>query len=142
MCAWVAKVKFSVELLFKLDASFHIITPKDETVGVWEAGGVSFVALKEPFDPSTALGRPLMNLLTSMAEFDPELETDGERRQGTKVGRPRVTDRSGFNRRFGDILERLNGDKISRRQAAKELEIGQATLKRLLDSGYQTGRPE
>ena len=135
MCAWVAKVKFSVELLFKLDGSFHIITSKDETVGVWEAGGVSFVDLKEQFAPSTALGRPLMNLLTSMAEFDPELETDGERRQGTKVGRPRVTDRRGFNRRFGDILERLNGESISRRQAEIALGIGQASLKRLIDSG-------
>ena len=142
MCAGVAKVKFSVELLFKLDGSFHIITPKDETVGVWEAGGVSFVALKEQFDPSTALGRPLMNLLTSMAEFDPELETDGERRQGTKVGRPRVTDRIGFDRNFGDILERLNGESISRRQAAIELGIGYATLKRLLDSGYLVAGPE
>ena len=77
-----------------------------------------------------------------MAEFDPELETDGERRQGIKVGRPRVTDRRGFSRRFRDTLGRLNGEKISRRQAAIELEIGQASLKRLLDSGYQADGPE
>ena len=42
----------------------------------------------------------------------------------------------GFKRRFGDILERLNDGAISRRQAANELGIGYATLKRLLDSGY------
>ena len=40
----------------------------------------------------------------------------------------------GFNKRFGDILERLNGGAISRRQAAIELGIGYATLKRLLEA--------
>ena len=65
-----------------------------------------------------------------------------DRRQGIKIGRPRVTDRKGFKRRFGAILERLNGEVISRRQAARELEIGYATLKRLLDSRYMAGGPE
>ena len=32
-------------------------------------------------------------------------------------------------------MERLNGGDISRRQAARELKIGYATLKRLLDAG-------
>ena len=59
-----------------------------------------------------------------------------------KIGRPRVIDRRGFDRRFGDILERLNGERISRRQAANELGIGYATLKRLLDSGYQPSGPK
>ena len=59
-----------------------------------------------------------------------------KRRQGIRVGRPRVTDREGFARRFGAILERLSSGDISLCQAAKELQIGYATLKRLLDSGY------
>jgi hypothetical protein len=53
-----------------------------------------------------------------------------------KTGRPRVTARPGFNHRFGDILERLASAQVSRNKAAKELEIGYATLKRLLDSNY------
>ena len=56
------------------------------------------------------------------------------RRQGHKIGRPSVWARRGFSRRFGDILERLDAGDISRRQAAIELGIGYATLKRLLDS--------
>ncbi len=59
---------------------------------------------------------------------------DRARRQGHRIGRPKVTDRKGFNKRFGDILERLNGGAISRRRAAIELGIGYATLKRLLDA--------
>ena len=61
-------------------------------------------------------------------------ETDREGRLGKKVGRPRVTERQGFEKRFGAILERLQSGGISRRQAARELGIGYATLKRLLDA--------
>lgn len=63
-------------------------------------------------------------------------------RQVIKIGRPRLTDRVGFDRNFGTILERLSSEDISRCQAAKELNIGYATLKRLLDSGYMAGGSE
>ncbi len=52
-----------------------------------------------------------------------------------RSGRPRVTERRGFQARFGAILERLREGEISRRRAAKELGIGYATLKRLLEAG-------
>ena len=96
-----------------------------DTLAAWELVGVSFQSLREQFDTSTALGRLLLNLLAGM---------DWARRQGRQIGRPRVTDRRGFEQRFGDILERLNDGDISRRRAAKELGIGYATLKRLLDA--------
>ena len=59
-----------------------------------------------------------------------------ERSEGykqVKPGRPRVTDRPGFNHRFGDILEMFSGESISKRQAANRLQIGHATLLRLLE---------
>ena len=56
------------------------------------------------------------------------------RKEGHKIGRPRVMDRRGFKRRFGAVLERLQQGQISRRQAARDLEIGYATLKRLIDA--------
>jgi len=51
-----------------------------------------------------------------------------------RSGRPRVTERRGFQARFGAILERLREGEISRRRAARELGIGYATLKRLLEA--------
>jgi DNA invertase Pin-like site-specific DNA recombinase len=90
-----------------------------------------------------------LNLLASLAEFELELirervkaGMERARHQGKKIGRPKVTDRRGFQKRFGAILERLHEGSISRRQAAKELNIGYATLKRLLDAhnpGLQEG---
>jgi DNA invertase Pin-like site-specific DNA recombinase len=59
------------------------------------------------------------------------------REQGKRIGRPPVTERDGFSQRFMAVVERLEHGGISRRQAARELAIGYATLKRLLD----TSRP-
>ena len=126
-----AKRRFSVVLVFKLDRAFRSVKQMHDTLAAWEQ-----------FDTPTALGRLLLNLLAALAEFELELirervkaGMDRARRQGRQIGRPKVTDRKGFNRRFGDILERLNSGTISRRQATKELNIGYATLKRLLDAG-------
>jgi DNA invertase Pin-like site-specific DNA recombinase len=136
-----AKRRFSVVLVFKLDRAFRSVKHMHDTLAAWELVGVSFQSLREQFDTSTALGRLLLNLLASLAEFELELirervKTGMERarRQGRRIGRPRVSDRRGFQSRFGAILERLLKGDISRHQAAKELNIGYATLKRLLDT--------
>jgi DNA invertase Pin-like site-specific DNA recombinase len=136
-----AKRRFSTVLVFKLDRAFRSVKHMHDSLAAWELVGVSFKSLREQFDTSTALGRLLLNLLASLAEFELELirervkaGMERARRQGKKIGRPKVTDRKGFSKRFGAILERLLKGDISRRQAAKELNIGYATLKRLLDS--------
>ena len=135
-----ARKKFSVVLVFKLDRAFRSVKHMHDTLAAWEMVGASFMSVREQFDTSTALGRLLLNLLASLAEFELEIirervkaGMDRARRQGIRIGRPRVTDSKGFKRRFGAILERLNGETISRRQAARDLGIGYATLKRLLD---------
>lgn len=55
------------------------------------------------------------------------------RQRGKRIGRPRVSDEPGFQERFKEVVERVGTGAISRRQAALELGIGFATLKRLLD---------
>ncbi|HZA25030.1 MAG TPA: recombinase family protein [Dehalococcoidia bacterium] len=136
-----AKRKFSIVLVFKLDRAFRSVKHMHDTLAAWELVGVSFKSLREQFDTSTALGRLLLNLLAALAEFELELirervraGMDRARRQGRSIGRPKVTERRGFPSRFTEIRDRLNQGAISRRQAAKQLGIGYATLKRLLDA--------
>ena len=59
------------------------------------------------------------------------------RQQGKRIGRPSVTEREGFPQRFEAVVERIRARSISRRRAARELAIGYATLKRLLDARPQ-----
>ncbi|MFC1935657.1 recombinase family protein [Chloroflexota bacterium] len=136
-----ARRRFQVVLVFKLDRAFRSVKHMHDTLSAWETVGVSFKSLREQFDTSTALGRLLLNLLASLAEFELELirervkaGMDRARKQGHRIGRPRVTDRRGFQKRFGAVLERLQAGVLSRRQAAHELDIGYATLKRLIDA--------
>jgi len=56
------------------------------------------------------------------------------RQGGKRIGRPRVSDQPGFGQRFSEVVERIESGELSRRKAALELEIGYATLKRLLDA--------
>jgi len=58
------------------------------------------------------------------------------RQEGKRIGRPRVIERPGFGREFAQVMERIGPGGHSRRQAAKELNIGYATLKRLLEDQY------
>jgi len=135
-----AKRRFSTVVVFKLDRAFRSVKHMHDTLAAWDLVSVNFKSIREQFDTTTAIGRLLMNLLASLAEFELEMirervkaGMDRARRQGKKIGRPRVMDRKGFSKRFGAILERLSVGDISRRQAADELDIGYATLKRLLD---------
>ena len=133
-------------LVFKLDRAFRSVKDMHDTLSAWDVLGIKFTSIRESFDTSTAVGRLMLNLLASVAEFELELirervkaGMDRARRQGKRIGRPRVAERRGFNRRFGAILERLNDGEISRRKAAKELGVGYATLKRLLEEEGRGG---
>ncbi len=141
-----AKRRFKAVLVFKLDRAFRSVKDMHDTLSTWDILGIKFTSIREAFDTSTAVGRLMLNLLASVAEFELEMIRERvkagmvrARAQGKRIGRPQVTDKRGFNRRFGAILERLNGGEISRRKAAEELGIGFATLKRLLDEQGSEG---
>ena len=136
-----AKRKFKTVLVFKLDRAFRSVKHMNDTLAAWEMVGVGFQSMREHFDTTTAIGRLLLNILAALAEFELEMirervkaGMERARRQGKRIGRPRVTERRGFKRRFGAVLERLSEGTISRRQAARELGIGYATFKRLIDA--------
>jgi DNA invertase Pin-like site-specific DNA recombinase len=136
-----AKRRHRAVVVAGLDRAFRSVKDMHDTLGTWEIQGIAFKSLREQFDTGTAVGRLLLTLLAAVAEFELELirervkaGMDRARRQGKRIGRPRVTDRRGFKKRFGAVLERLSAGDISRRQAAQELGIGYATLKRLIDS--------
>ena len=141
-----AKRRFSVVLVFKLDRAFRSVKHLHDTLAAWEMVGVSFSSVREQFDTSTALGRLLLNLLAALAEFELELirervkaGMDRARRQGKRIGRPRVTDRRGFKKSFEGVLEGLIRGDISRSQAAREMKIGYAILLRLLEASGNPG---
>jgi transposase len=63
------------------------------------------------------------------------------RQQGKRIGRPRVIERPDFVQCLAAAKEKLTLGLLSRRKAAKELAIGYATLKRLLDAEAESANP-
>ena len=144
--AWRDLLDDAAKKGFKTVRAFRSVKHMHDTLSAWEMVGVGFQSMRENFETTTALGRLMLNILGSLAEFKLELirervkaGMDRARRQGKRIGRPRVTDRRGFDRRFGAILERLSSGELSRRKAAFELGIGYATLKRLIDAQEPAG---
>lgn len=138
-----AKRKFKAVLVFKLDRAFRSVKNMHDTLHTWELLGIAFKSQREQFDTSTSVGRLMLNMLASFAEFELELirervkaGMERARRQGKRIGRPKITEKRGFKTSFKLMLKRLSKGEVSRRQAARELNIGYATLKRLLDSNY------
>ncbi len=63
--------------------------------------------------------------------------TERARQNGEYIGRPSVMHRPGFSQQLEEVLERIRRA-LSRRRAAKNLDIRYATLKRLLDARGET----
>ena len=137
-----SKRKFELLLVWRLDRAFRSVFDAATTLERLRGWGVGFRSYSESWlDTTTPFGEALYYITVAYAQLERGIlrervkaGMDRARKQGKRIGRPRVTERPGFSRRFGAVLERLADGSVSRRQAAKELEIGYATLKRLLDA--------
>ena len=137
-----SKRKIDLLLVWRMDRAFRSVLDAATTLERLRAWGVGLRSYSEPWlDTTSPFGEALYYITMAYAQLERGILSERvkagmerARKQGHRIGRPRVTDRRGFNNRFGAILERLRAGSISRRQAARELDIGYATLKRLLDA--------
>jgi len=140
-----SKRRFDLLLVWRMDRAFRSVLDAATTLERLRAWGVGLRSYTEPWlDTTSPFGEALYYITVAYAQLERGIlrervkaGMDRARKQGHRIGRPKVTDRRGFNTRFGDILERLRSGEISRRRAAKDLGIGYATLKRLLDGYYK-----
>ena len=136
-----SKRKFDLLLVWRMDRAFRSVLDAATTLEHLRTWGVGLRSYSEPWlDTTSPFGEALYYITVAYAQLERGIlrervkaGMDRARKQGQRIGRPSVWVRKGFKGRFGDILGRLNDGSISRRKAAKELGIGYATLKRLLD---------
>ena len=96
--------------------------------------------VRAPVIPGHLAGEPIWYEDPARKQVHRDLVRAGmerARQQGKRIGRPRVRERPEFEQRFTKVVERIGPGGISRNQAARELGIGYATLKRLLDAQPQ-----
>ncbi len=108
-----------------------------DTLAVWDPLNVGFLSTQEGFDTTTALGRLVLNLLASLAEFELELirervtaRMERAKREGKQIGRPKVTDDPQRARALTRAVQQVRSGEKSYRRAAKEVGIALATLQR------------
>ena len=137
-----SKRRFDLLLVWRMDRAFRSVLDAATTLERLRSWGVGLRSYSEPWlDTTSVFGEALYYITVAYAQLERGIlrervkaGMERARRQGKRIGRPKVTDRRGFKNRFGAVLERLKAGEISRRKAAKELNIGYATLKRLLDA--------
>ncbi|MFC1865099.1 recombinase family protein [Chloroflexota bacterium] len=137
-----SKRKFDILVVWRMDRAFRSVLDAATTLERLRTWGVGLRSYSEPWlDTTSPFGEALYYITVAYAQLERGIlrervkaGMERARKQGHKIGRPRVTDRKGFNRAYGAILERLRDGSISRCQAAKELRIGYATLKRLIEA--------
>jgi DNA invertase Pin-like site-specific DNA recombinase len=137
-----SKRRFDLLLVWRMDRAFRSVLDAATTLERLRTWGVGLRSYSEPWlDTTSPFGEALYYITVAYAQLERGIlrervraGMDRARKQGHKIGRPRVTDRRGFNQAYGAILERLISGQVSRRRAARELRIGYATLKRLLDA--------
>ncbi len=147
LLADVARRRVDRVMVWKLDRAFRSTLHALATMRDFDHAGVGFAALTQPeLDTTSATGRLVFTILAAVAEMERELIRDrvkeGMRhaaRQGKSIGRPPVTARPGFAARWSRLAPDLAAGRVSRRQAARRLGIGTATLGRLLAAGTDDG---
>jgi transposase len=93
--------------------------------------------VKAPVVPGPLAGDPIWYEDLTRKQLHRDLVLAGmerARQSGKRIGRPRVRERPDFDQRFIEVVGRIGPEGITRSQAARELGIGYATLKRLLDA--------
>ncbi|MDY6833406.1 MAG: recombinase family protein [Chloroflexota bacterium] len=137
-----SKRRIDLVLLWRMDRGFRSVLDAATTLERLRAWGIGLRSYSEPWlDTTSPFGEALYYITVAYAQLEREVlrerikaGMDRARRKGQRIGRPRVTERKGFQKEFELMLPVLGRGEISHRKAAKELGIGFATLKRLLDA--------
>ena len=140
LLADVSRRRVDHVMVWKLDRAFRSTLHALATLRDFEHAAVGFSALTQPeLDTTSPAGRLVFTILAAVAEMERELIRDRVRegmrhaaRQGVRIGRPPVLDRPGFGAKWARVAPRVRSGEISKREAARQLRIGTATLARLL----------
>ena len=83
--------KIDVVVIYKIDRLTRSLADFSKMVEVFERQGVSFVSVTQQFNTTTSMGRLMLNILLSFAQF--EREVTGERIRDKIAGQPRSSNR-------------------------------------------------
>lgn len=141
-----ARPPFRVVVVWRVDRAFRSMKHLHDTLSAWSERGIDFVSVTERFDTTSATGRLMLNIIGSFAEYERAMiqeriaaGMDRARRNGVRMGRPRVLDDPRVVRKLPGVLGRLETREITQDQAAAELGVSERTVRRIWAAGQNGG---
>jgi site-specific DNA recombinase len=132
--------RIDIIVVYKIDRLTRSLRDFVKLVQLLDRHHVSFVSVTQPFNTATSLGRMLLNVLLSFAEYERELDSEriydkiaASKRKGVWVGGPIAL---GYETHNGKVLINKDEARQVRMIFNKYLELG--TLQSLLE--YLAGR--
>jgi DNA invertase Pin-like site-specific DNA recombinase len=131
------KRRFDAVLVARFDrfarSTKHLVLALEE----FSSLGIDFISLNESIDTSTAMGKMVFTVLAGVAELERAIirervqaGVDRARKQGGKIGRPRVEVNSHY-------IVALRSDGLSWNEIAEKLGVGRGTVCRAYNSVSQ-----
>jgi DNA invertase Pin-like site-specific DNA recombinase len=135
-----ARRRIDLLLVWRIDRAFRSVLDAATTLERLRGWGVGLRSYTEPWlDTTSPFGEALYYISTAYAQLERGILAervragmDRARRQGRRLGRPGGTHREGFAERWLEIAPRIRAGEISRRRAARMLNVSRATVDRLL----------
>lgn len=100
--------------------------------------GVGCACLTQDIDTTSPTGRLLVTILAAVAEFERGLIAErvregmsNARRKGVRIGRPAAAERPAVARQWPTVRADVEAGTLSKRAAARQLQVGIATLERM-----------
>ncbi len=140
LLALAAKRKVDLVLVWRLDRAFRSVLDAANTLERLRGWGVGLRSYQEPWlDTTSPFGEALYYITVAYAQLERGILAERTKagmgrakKQGHRIGRPPVTSRPDFMMKWKTVEAELAAGQISRSQAAKRLQVGYATLLRLL----------
>ena len=137
-----SKRRFDLLIVWRMDRAFRSVLDAATTLERLRGWRVGLRSYSEPWlDTTSPFGEALYYITVAYAQLERGIMSERiragmerARRQGKRIGRPSVMSRRGFKTRCMAVIERIETGELSKRKAAKELGIGFATLKRIMDA--------
>jgi len=131
------KRRFDAVLVARFDrfarSTKHLVMALEE----FSSLGINFISLNESIDTSTPMGKMVFTVVAAVAELERSIikervqaGVDRARKQGSKIGRPRVE----VNRHY---VVALRSDGLSWNEIAQKLGVGRGTVCRAYNSVSQ-----
>ncbi len=138
-----AKRKTDLLLVWRLDRAFRSLLDAAQTLERLRGWKVGIRSYQEPWiDTTSPFGEAMFGITAVWAQLERAIlkervkaGMERARREGRRLGRPRVTEKPNVMRDWPMVRSRIESGEISRRAAARLLRVSEQSVRRMLAAG-------